>query len=104
MPHHCNGNTGRPPLTIYLCPGVTTQTFPLITSTTEQMAETHCSQEAAGKSFGPIPPLSPFNLPSPTFTQERFMFFQEENWVCGFGHIKAWLTLKGILAHGSVEP
>lgn len=79
-------------------------TFPFVTFTSEQMAESHCSQEEAGESFGPTPPCSPFDSQSSlTFTQEQFVFFQEENWVCGLGQPELWLILKGLLALGGVE-
>lgn len=77
--------------------------FPFVTFTSEQMAASHCSQEEAGESFGPTPPRSPLDShpPSLTFTQEQFVFFQEENWACGLGQPE--LILKGLLALGGVE-
>lgn len=81
-------------------------TFPLVTFTSEQMAESHCSQEEAGQSFGPILPSLHLilSLPAPAFTQEQFTFFREEIWVCGLSQTELWLMLKGILVHGGIEP
>lgn len=62
---------------------------------------------ARKRQVGPLAPLlavlhSILNPPSLTFTQEQFVFFQEENWACGLGQPE--LILKGLLALGGVEP
>lgn len=93
------------PLTTSLCPSVTMHTFSphhLYQVSRWQSLTAAGSKEEAGEDFGPTPPFSPSDSHplSPTFTQEQFEFFQEENWVCGLGQPELRLILRGILPHG----